>query len=516
MKKLVRSSLLMSAIVLSIVLLYAGQEVHASSLSDIPIQIVDEINNTPYPTMTDLDFYFLNQTRSTGFTLESPGEVKAVIRLDIQSQSSGKVWISSSNDGSNIIGKMRYYSGAETEISWFLEKGTYFLFSTYGEIPSKDNNYRVDLTTVSIGLLFEQARTHEVIPTTSFVSTNTLKLDNTFRGFLSNSSPSDYYTFKLHRKASVTIDYSFDGSNSVDDEIGYCTLFDSDELFLIEGSYLPSDRGQQSITHLLEPGTYYIRMNGIPGNTTLNVTPMYYDIELTASGEKGETTEEIEINIDTSIEYSEIMVLHRDVKETLLNNNNLWSSENKAYVPIDGETFIAEDSGIYSVRITDIFGNNTMKKIEVSNIDITKPKIVGVKNNKSYVKARTITWSDEQSGIDADKTTLNGKKVKSGVKVKDEGKYVLKVYDKVGNKKTIKFNIDFSAPTVNVKNGATYKDIVILQIKDNVSGIKKVAVDNVEQAVAYSTLYFYLDGDYVVEVWDNADNYSKVEFKIKK
>lgn len=519
MKKLVRRSLLMSAIVIGIVLLFSSQEVHASSLRDIPVQVVDDINNTPYPKMTKQDFYYYNQINRTEFTIESPGEVRAIFRVDLRaksSESSGSAWVSTDIDGNNIVGKMEYFEGAETGISWFLDKGKYYMFTTYGEMPTEENYYQVNSTTISIALLFEKARTHELMTSTSFVNTNTLKLDETYRGFISNTSPSDYYAFRLRRKASVTIDYSFDASNSVNDEVGYCTLYDSDELFLIDGSYLPSDRGQQSITYLLEPGTYYIRLNGILGNTTLKITPMYYDIELTGSGKKGWTTEERDIHIDTSIEYSDIVVLHRDVKESLLNNNNLWSRENKAYVPVDGETFTAEDSGIYSVRITDIFGNHTMEKIEVSNIDITKPEIDGVKNNKSYVKPITISWSDEQSGIDADKTTLNGKKVKSGVKVKDEGKYVLKVYDKVGNKKTIKFNIDVSAPTVNVKNGATYKDIVILQIKDNVSGIKKVTVDNVEQAVAYSTLYFYLDGEYVVEIWDNADNYRKVEFKIKK
>ena len=167
---------------------------------------------------------------------------------------------------------------------------------------------------------------------------------------------------------------------------------------------------------------------------------------------KSLTTEPMDINIDTSIDYSEIVVLFRDVKKSLINRDSYWSSENKAYIPLDGETFTAEDSGVYSVRITDLQGNNTMKKIEVTNIDITEPEIEGVEDGLSYNKPVTITWSDDQSGIDNKKTKLNGKRVKTGIEVKDEGKYVLEVYDKLGNGREIEFNIDYTAPTTNIKN----------------------------------------------------------------
>lgn len=90
------------------------------------------------------------------------------------------------------------------------------------------------------------------------------------------------------------------------------------------------------------------------------------------------------------------------------------------------------------------------------------------------------------------------------------------MYDKLGNGREIEFNIDYTAPTTNIKNKKTYNDIVIAQINDNVSGVKRLVVNNIEQAVVSPTLYFYLDGEYVLEIWDNADNYRKLEFKIKK
>lgn len=516
MKKFIKRSMLISALFIGIIFFSLGREALASALGQIPLQVVDDIDNVPYPKMTSVNHPYYTNINKSEFTIDSPGEVKAIFREDIRAKSIGSAWISTDIYGNDVVGKIGYYSGAETSISWFLEKGTYYLCTTYGEQLTEHNYNQLSYTAVNIALLFEKAKTQEVNATTSFANTNALKLNDTYRGFLSNNSPSDFYSFTLSRKATVTVDYFFDASNAALDQIGYCTLYDKNEIYIAEASYLSSDRGQKTLTYMLQPGTYYIRLHGILGNTILNLTPMYYDIELTASKVKGWTTEEIDVYIDTSIEYSEIAVLLRDVKSTLINNDSYWSNENKAYVPLDGETFTAKESGTYSVRITDIYGNNTIEKINVSNIDITEPEIEGVEDAMSYNKPITITWFDEQSGIDKEKTKLNGKKVKSGIEVKEEGKYVLEVFDIVGNSSTIEFNMDFTAPTTNIKNNKTYTDMVILQIKDNVSGVKKVVVDNMEQAAVYSSLYFYLDGEYVVEIWDNSDNYRKVEFKIKK
>jgi hypothetical protein len=516
MKKLLRRYLLISAMVFGLVLCVSSQEVEASVVGQIPLQVVDDIDNTPYPKMANVDYYHYTYINRTEFTIDSPGEVRAIFREDIRAKSIGSVWISTDIYGKDIIGKIGYFTGEETLISWFLEKGTYYMFSSYGDMLTENNFNQGNYTSVSVALLFEKSRTQESKTTTSFVSSHSIKLNETFRGFLSTISPSDYYSFTLSKRANVTIGYSFDASNPLDERIGYCTLYDSNELYLAEASYLPTDRGQKTLTYMLEPGSYYVRLNGILGNTTLNISPMYYDVELTKSEEKAWTTEPMDINIDTSIDYSEIVVLFRDVKKSLINRDSYWSSENKAYIPLDGETFTAEDSGVYSIRITDLQGNNTMKKIEVTNIDITEPEIEGVEDGLSYNKPVTITWSDDQSGIDNKKTKLNGKRVKTGIEVKDEGKYVLEVYDKLGNGREIEFNIDYTAPTTNIKNKKTYNDIVIAQINDNVSGVKRLVVNNIEQAVVSPTLYFYLDGEYVLEIWDNADNYRKLEFKIKK
>ena len=75
--------------------------------------------------------------------------------------------------------------------------------------------------------------------------------------------------------------------------------------------------------------------------------------------------------------------------------------------------------------------------------DTKKPIVKGVKNNKTYKKSVKFKVSDK-SGIK--KVTLNNKKIKvskakKGYTVKKKGTYTLKVWDKAGNVRTVKFKI---------------------------------------------------------------------------
>lgn len=92
-----------------------------------------------------------------------------------------------------------------------------------------------------------------------------------------------------------------------------------------------------------------------------------------------------------------------------------------------------------------MFGNNSSEfttgcntPSRIMKLDLTAPSIKGVKNNKVYKKPITVKFSDA-SGIK--KATLNNKNIKSGTKVSKKGTYILKVTDKIGNTKKIKFTI---------------------------------------------------------------------------
>ena len=98
-----------------------------------------------------------------------------------------------------------------------------------------------------------------------------------------------------------------------------------------------------------------------------------------------------------------------------------------------GETY---DTSNYEEEMKNDASNKKKK-------DTKKPTVKGVKNNKTYKKSVKFKVSDK-SGIK--KVTLNKKKIKvskakKGYTVKKNGKYTLKVWDKAGNVRTVKFKI---------------------------------------------------------------------------
>ncbi|NLK74662.1 MAG: hypothetical protein GX288_05160 [Clostridiales bacterium] len=483
-----------------------NKEARAANKEHIELQVVNEIDNVPYPALTYIDLYGSSYRSYSEFTIHSMGQLKVILRMKVGVTGRCNIWISRDSEGLDVVGKAKEFTAQDNEASWFLESGTYYInYMSNSGINEK----------VGTALLFERATTEETVENSSFSESNLLELNKLTKGFITTMSPNDYYRFELKKKANVAVEYSFDGPNNDNNAVGYCSLYDENQIYLYGGTYSKSDKGQLSFNYLLEPGIYYIKMNGLYGYTTLNINPMYYDIELVSENSETWTKEPIKIKINSSIDYSEIRVVFKDVEEASIEDNDIWSINNELNVKLDGETFEATDKGIYTVRIKDKFGNYALGKIDVKNIDTKKPKVKGVKNNKAYKKAVTISWTDDLSGIDTSKVTLNDKVVKSGITVKEQGKYVLKVYDKVGNVRKVTFYVDTTAPTSGIENGKTYNSTVTLRFKDNVSGIKKILINDEEISSDTKTRRYYLDGEYVVEMWDNANNYRKQVFYIK-
>ncbi len=503
-RKHIIKTILCFAVILCSTFAMKGQAMADNDL-DIPLQEFEEIDNVPYPSLTFIKLYSNRYRSYCDFTVDSLGQLKAYIKPGLGVTGSGSVWISRDHLGQDIIGSIREANLNDTEFSWFLESGTYYInyVWTYGT------------TDVGVALLFEDAATEESLKTSSLPNSNPIELEDTTKGFLSNLTPNDFYSFVVKEKANVTVEYSFDAANNESNATGMCTLYDSKKIHLLDGTYESTDRGQKTIVHLLEPGQYFVRLNGMYGETALTITPMYYDIQLVPEEIKGWTDEPYKVEIVTEIDYSEVLVVKKDVDERVISDKDIWSDKNELKVKVDGLTFEVDDSGVYSIRITDQFGNMAMEKIEIKNIDVTKPEIKGVKNNKAYKKAVTIKFTDEQSGIDSSKTTLNGKSVKSGTTVKAEGEYVLKIYDKMGNLKKRTFYIDHTAPTSGITNKKTYTSTVTLRFDDELSGIKKITVNNEAIDVNTRTRRYFLDGEYVIKMWDNAGNYKKEVFYIK-
>lgn len=128
-------------------------------------------------------------------------------------------------------------------------------------------------------------------------------------------------------------------------------------------------------------------------------------------------------------------------------NHNIWKTlitgdvyyNHIATELTSGNKFTVKKNGTYTIRVITKDGTTYSVQRKVKGIDTTAPKVTGVKNGKTYKKAVTIRISDKSSGIK--KATLNGKKISSKKKVSKNGKYTLKVTDKAGNVKIVKFRI---------------------------------------------------------------------------
>jgi hypothetical protein len=472
---------------------------------NVPLKTVTDIDNIPYPSTTDLFYAGDGYRNYTGFTLDRPGEVKAYFRWGTSVKGKGTVWFSRDPDGYDIISTPLELKSKNKSLTVFLDAGTYYMNSVWSE----------EAFEVGAALLYEPSQTEETVARSSFNSPNVLQLEKTTKGFLSETTPIDYYIFNIDKQANLTVTYSFDSSKAT--KPGLCGLYDANQVQLIAKEYGKSTKGAQSFTYMLQPGNYFIQMSDMAGNTTVLVEPMYYIIDLVP-----EVTEEwvkgpLSVDIKTDINVKEIWVVNKDVSELDLKNSDIWSkgSRNELYVPVDGTTFEAKKNGVYSVRILDAYGNYTMQKIDIKNVDITAPKVTGVSDGKAYKTSKKITWKDKQSGTNTSKATLNGKKVKSGVKVTEAGKYTLKLYDKVGNIGTTVFYIDFTAPTVGgVRNGRTYTEYKTVTFNDSISGIKKITVNGDEVRADTKSRRYSSTGTYKIKLWDKAGNYRKVTFKI--
>jgi hypothetical protein len=221
----------------------------------------------------------------------------------------------------------------------------------------------------------------------------------------------------------------------------------------------PSKDGSESTYQYMEAGTYYIKSTSkyswgysTKYNKKICIGSVDADQLLKTTVQVSDTQNQANISVDSSamgntadsLQYVAGNYTMQDIQ-----NNSIWKTSKyistvkyQATVCNDTTGFSVDKNGTYTIRVGVTCAGDTIyfsTPIEVSGIDEEKPVIKGVKNGKKYKKAVRITFSDNASGIR--KATLNGKKIKSGTKVKKKGAYTLKVTDKAGNVSTVKFRL---------------------------------------------------------------------------
>ena len=90
--------------------------------------------------------------------------------------------------------------------------------------------------------------------------------------------------------------------------------------------------------------------------------------------------------------------------------------------------------GKYKLVVTDKIGN-------VNKINFILDKTAPTTNikNKKYSGSVKISFADKLSGVK--RATLDGKTIKNGYKISKKGTHTLKITDKAGNVKTVKFTV---------------------------------------------------------------------------
>ncbi|MDE6313479.1 MAG: hypothetical protein K2M46_07665 [Lachnospiraceae bacterium] len=225
-------------------------------------------------------------------------------------------------------------------------------------------------------------------------------------------------------------------------------------------------------TAFLPAGTYYMEISvrdastsgvGLTANirTSVAAIPCSQLLKLSSTANKNRTNATVKVaqtlgsnkldmqycagsigmeNVNNGVYWK---VLRDDFQGRVGNNRyeeNTLQSSSKLLADT-ATSFSVKQNGIYTIRITDHQGNAYLKTISVQGVDTKAPTVTGVKNNRTYKKTVTIKFKDEKGGSGIRKATLNNKRIKSSKKVSKNGFYTLKVTDKAGNTRTIKFKI---------------------------------------------------------------------------
>ncbi len=204
----------------------------------------------------------------------------------------------------------------------------------------------------------------------------------------------------------------------------------------------------------MKKGTYYVKIHNsslfdFKGkvNILAYAIPIEKVFNVTTNVSKNKVTVSMNNVLGTLVDYVEYQ--KGSVSLSNVGSQSYWKTKvvadiyngnDNAYVlksVNEKYSFTAKTNGYYTIMIQS-GGARYSKVIKVSGIDTKKPTVKGIKNKKTYKKAVKITFKDA-SGIK--KATLNGKKIKSGKKVKNNGSYKLKVTDKAGNTRVVKFKV---------------------------------------------------------------------------
>ncbi len=228
-----------------------------------------------------------------------------------------------------------------------------------------------------------------------------------------------------------------------------------------------------------------------------------------------ETT--VTFTIDTTAPVVTLKNTRGEVKEPGFYTYDLYAyiEESNEYTALlNGKEYVsgtkigARDN--YVLEVTDVAGNKTTVEF---GIDKDAPKVSGVKNGEYYNHSVAIIVTDKN----LDTVLLDGKTY-DGSEITEEGSHTIVATDKAGNKTTVTFTIDTTAPVVTLYTNKDKKAVEPGYYADDMYAVitesnEYTALLNGETYVSETVVS---RGNYVLVVTDVAGNSVTVEFGVDK
>lgn len=402
---------------------------------------VPDIDNVLYPSTSQ--FYMFDSTGGVGeFKINEPTIIKGYFNWDkvLNVKLSGTAWFARDKKGLDTVGKSIKLSQSGDSILIFLDPGTYYLHYYITLKNSTNRQNTMDKIKFGVAILAENVQSEENIFSSSFTMPNQLIFGESKRGFLSTTSPMDFYRISVKEYSEVKISYNFEKTEETDLSKAICTLYDKDNQKITSKKFNPVGEGKNTITEMLEQGTYYISLSGSTGTTSIKTEAISYIVDAKQNINKW-TNKDVKVSVIREFESVEELLVDGKVQDSKVNDSKIWTVNKEKCSEIKNGTFTVVKNGIYSIRLKDKNKKYILKRIKISNIDKLPPSISGVKNGGSYKdKVKIYYWDRGGSGIRY--ALIDNVEIENGATISKKGTYTLKVADYAGNVKTLTFRIE--------------------------------------------------------------------------
>lgn len=258
-----------------------------------------------------------------------------------------------------------------------LDQGIYYVLVESDKYTSSSSNntntYTYSMGTGELIVYYEPITSNETYRPSYHGKENKLKWDAANFGMLTVTNPKDYYTFELKERSMIKLNLLYSSKKGAK-----FVLYGTNGEELLSKN-VPGSNVWYNVEQYLEPGIYSFSLETVNaldgGETRILIKGTEYPLNLR---QVNKTTNSY-VSVDTIIDPKEVRYVAGNLTGVEL-KSSLW---NKANVITDTLKFGINETGYYTVRVTDQFGNMFMQSIKITECDNKAPKIPTIKSYKA-------------------------------------------------------------------------------------------------------------------------------------